>query len=623
MPEHPPDPPPTETGSTRSRRKRSHRATVRSTGPVSAQPVEKFSVRHGVQAAGDVEALLRKQESLLAFIEAITSELELRPLLGRILRYACELIGADNGTIGLVDARRGVVRTEALYNMPASEMGAEMPMGVGLAGEVMLRGEPVVLGRYGDVAKPTQLGLLENSVIGMPISARGQMIGFIGIGASALHTPDGGVERPRPFTAEDATTLAIFARHAAIAIENARRYTKEQQRTERLELIASIGRIITADLRLSDLLDRAADAIHELLGYPNLAIPLVEEGDPDVLVLHAVGGYYKGLVEGEYRIPVDRGIMGAAVRERRIQLVNDVASDPRHLPTPGAIGILAELAVPILLGERVLGVLNVESDKPFDEEDAASLQVIADQLAVAIENARLYERGQRLAVLEERQRLARDLHDSVTQQMFGMVLMGESLGTVWRRDADEGERRVNRLVELCRRALAEMRALLAELRPDADTRADTVERPGLARVRRKGLAHALASLQPDLAVERPEVSVDAESYVPQNLETEEALYRIAQEALNNVVKHANADHARITVRATGGETILEIVDDGIGFPSGRRKVERGGRTLSGGLGTTIMRERAEARGGSLRLESTPGQGTRVVVTIPEEGGIMR
>lgn len=569
----------------------------------------------------DVVALIRKQESLLAFIEAITSELEPRPLLTRILRSACELIGADNGAIGRLDEERGVVRTEAVYNMPADELGAEMPPGVGLAGMVLAHGEPVVLDRYGAVAHPTQLGLLENAVLGMPIHGHGRLIGFFGIGRSA-HVAEGGeLERPPPFSESDVATLALFARHAAVAIENARLYAEEQARTERLELIARISQIITADLRLSDLLQRSADAIHELLGYSNVAIPLIEPGDPRTLVLRTTGGAYKHIVTGEYRIPIEQGIMGAAVRERRTQLVNDVASDPRHMPTPGAVGIVAELAVPILLGERVMGVLNVESEGPFDEEDAASLQIIADQLAVAIENARLYERGQRVAVLEERQRLARDLHDSVTQHLFGMVLMGESLAQAWRRDDAEGERRAARLVELSRAALAELRAILAELRPDGEGEAPAPEAAaGMARVRRDGLAAALVRVSADMVGEGPRIEIDSSRYEPQPPETEEALYRIVQESLANVVKHAGATTVRVAVGTEDDETVLEVVDDGVGFRQGRRKIARRRSGGSGGLGLNTMRERAEARGGTFRLESAPGQGTRVEVRIPVERG---
>ncbi len=568
--------------------------------------------------APDVDSLIRKQESLLAFIEAISGELELRPLLTRILRYACELMDADNGTIGLVDATGRQVRTEAVYRMPASEMGATMPVGMGLAGAVLERGGPVVLSRYGDVANPTQPDLAENAVLGMPIVSRGEMIGFFGIGTSPRRG-SGEVDRARPFTREDVATLTLFARHAAVAIDNARQYAREQARTERLALIARIGQIITADLRLSDLLERAADAIHELLGYPNVAIPLLDPGGRSELVLRTVGGHYKEIVRGEYRIPLERGIMGAAARERRTQLVNDVHADPRHLPTPGAKGIVAELAVPILLGERVLGVLNVESGEPFTEDDAASLQIIADQLAVAIENAHLYERGRRLAVLEERNRLARDLHDSVTQHIFGMVLIGESLSAAWRRDAATGERRTERLVGLSRSALAEMRSLLRELRPDPEPTSE--EGTGIARVQEEGLPAALAALVAELAAERPHVHVDADRYVAQSTDTEEALYRIAQEALANIVKHAQAGTASIVLRTARGRTTLEVIDDGVGIRGGR-KLRRRHRD-SGGMGLRTMRERAEALGGSLVVAALSKGGTRVVARIPADGGDRR
>jgi signal transduction histidine kinase len=555
--------------------------------------------------------LLRKQESLRAFVESMSSELELRPLLTRILRHACELLDADNGTIGLYDEARGVVRTEAVYRMPAGELGAEMRPGEGLAGAVLAAGAPVVRERYGDVPSPTQPSFVENAVIGMPISWRGRLIGFFGIGDSPVRDDDGAVAARRVFTEEDVDTLSVFARHAAIAIWNARRYQWEQQRTERLKLIARIGRIITADLRLDDLLQSAADAIHELLGYPNVAIPLILPEDPETLVLTTVGGDYKRIVKGEFRIPIEQGIMGAAARERRPMLVNDVAADPRHLPTPGAEGIRAELAVPILLGERVLGVLNVESGDPFHDEDEAGLSIVADQLAVAIENARLYRRGQRVAVLEERQRLARDLHDSVTQHIFGMGMIAESMASAFRRSPEDGERRAARLTELSRTALAEMRALLAELRPPGAPM--PVEAlgvlPDVVRVRRDGLASALEAHAARMSVHELPVAVEKDGYSRQPAQVEEALFRIAQEAVNNAVKHARARRVRIALSAGEAEVRLMVMDDGVGFDAATD-------IRAGGLGLTSMRERAAALGGSVRIETKPGAGTRVEVTVP-------
>ncbi|HEY3230700.1 MAG TPA: GAF domain-containing protein, partial [Roseiflexaceae bacterium] len=189
--------------------------------------------------------------------------------------------------------------------------------------------------------------------------------------------------------------MELFARHAAIAIDNARRYELERRRTEQLTLIARIGRVLIADLPLDELLQSAADVIHELLGYPNVGIPLIDPADPLTLVARTFGGQYRSIAHGEYRLPISAGIIGAAARTRQVQLVNDVTADPRYILAPGAVGIRAELAVPIVSGDEVLGVLNVESGDRFSEDDATSLQIVADQLAVAIINARLFEAERR------------------------------------------------------------------------------------------------------------------------------------------------------------------------------------------------------------------------------------
>lgn len=569
-----------------------------------------------------LERLLRQQESLRSVVESISSELELQPLLERILHHACEMIGADNGTIGLVDPDRDLVRTAATYRMPSTEAGAEMPRGIGLAGEVLRTGAPVICRRYSDLPSPTQLDLRDNAVIGVPIRWRGEMIGVVGVGTAPRPAGrPGGHRRARPLGVGDIDALTLFARHAAIAIVNARRYQEERQRSERFALVARVARLVTTHLHLDDLLRGAADAIHEILGFPNTGIALIDPEDPRTLVIRTVGGHFKTLIEGEHRIPITVGLMGVAARTRQVVLVNDVANDPRYLPPPGSEGIRAELAIPILLGDRAVGVLNVESTQPLTDADAAILGVIADQLAVAIENARLYATAQQVAVLEERQRLAHELHDAVTQQLASLALMAQTLSSAYERDATEGDRRARRLVEVSQAALAEMRELLDELWPAARRRGGMYGggvRPAaesrLARVRRRGLTDALRRLAEDASRDGLPVRLEVGTYAPQPAACEEGLFRIAQEALTNAVKHARATCAILRLDRRDGGTVLTVSDDGVGLSAAPRPAGLPG--VSGGLGLATMRERAAAIGAALRIDSGRDAGTCVEVIVP-------
>jgi signal transduction histidine kinase len=282
----------------------------------------------------------------------------------------------------------------------------------------------------------------------------------------------------------------------------------------------------------------------------------------------------------------------------------------------------AELAVPILLGEQVLGVVNVEGPEPFDEEDATTLETIAGFLAVAIRNSELAARAQELAVVEERQRLARELHDSVTQLLFSAKLIAESLVPAFRRDAAEGEKRMARLAELLGGALGEMRALLKELRPAEEQRILTLPSgefplPAALRVRRDGLAAVLGERATELSRDGFVATVDCDGWRRQPPATEEALARIALELVSNAVKHARARRivVRLTIGPRGPE--LEVSDDGSGFDVAAT-LARGERRSAGGggLGLAALGERVRALGGSVRIDSAPGGGTRAFVALP-------
>jgi signal transduction histidine kinase len=544
----------------------------------------------------------RQLELLRQSIEDISSELALEPLLTRLVAGACELIGADDGTVGLYEPDVDVLRTAAVYRMPPGELGSSMRRGQGLAGAVLDSGRTIVA-RYGDLQRISLPELADNQVIGMPIRWGDELLGMFGIGARP----------PRRFSDQDIATLELFTRHAAIAIVNARRYANERRRTARFQLIARVASIISANLELDPLLQRAADAIHEVLQYPNVDIPLLDTDDPNTLVIRIRGGSYKRAIRGEDRIPIARGIMGAAVRERRTQRVNDVAGDPRYVNPPGVRPPQAELAVPIILGRDVLGVVNVEANAPFDELDQSSLEIVAGHLAVAINNARLFSRSRQLAVFAERQRLARELHDNVTQILSSMNLLAQTLAGAWDRDPVEGKRRVHRLEQLAQTAFAEMRALLRELQPpeDGKARQPEISRQGRAllgieQLRRHALPGALTQLLAAMVPEGLELKLDFAGWVPQRLDHEEALYRVCQEAVSNVIRHAHARRLMVAAAVHGDEALVSIADNGRGIAS----------DITLGIGLRSMRERMSALNGALAIAPRCPAGTEIQARLP-------
>jgi signal transduction histidine kinase len=531
----------------------------------------------------------RSQLELLSeIVEEISGELALEPLLANIVERACNLIGADDGVIGLYMPGRDVIRTAASYKIPAEEVREELPRGQGLTGRVLELGQPVRC-YYSELPAASRRAPAGMHVIGMPIRAQDKLIGVFGIGA----------HYPRTLDAHAQELLEIFARHAAVAIENARRYSEEQRRASRFALLARVAAIGASGPDLDRLLQHAADAIHDTLEYPNVDIPLLDPNDPQTLVIRIRGGEYKRLIRHEDRLPVSSGIMGAAVRERRVQLVNDVASDPRYVCPPGVRAPLAELAIPILYGDEVLGVLNVEGDRAFDELDCASLEIVAENLGLAIVNARLFERATEAAVLEERQRLARDLHDSVTQILSSMSLITQSLAEAWRRDAAEGERRVERLGELSRLAFSEMRGLLHELSPRSP------ERRAGDPARRSTFPHRLRRMTSAMVPVHVELHLNVGDFQPQVQAHEDAMLRICQEAVSNAIRHAAPSCIRIETLFSSSGIRLSITDNGCGIQAATGQ----------GMGMGNMRRRLSELGGHLRiLPAHPG--TQILAYLP-------
>ncbi|MEL7673122.1 MAG: GAF domain-containing sensor histidine kinase, partial [Chloroflexota bacterium] len=285
-----------------------------------------------------------------------------------------------------------------------------------------------------------------------------------------------------------------------------------------------------------------------------------------------------------------------AARLRQGVMVNDASIAPEGVLSPGLRGARSEMAVPMIAAKQVVGVLVVQSAEPerFSQGDIRVMSTLADLMAVAIENARLYRAAHELAVFEERNRLARELHDSVSQALFGIALGTRTAQRLLARDPARLDEPLDYVLALAEAGLSEMRALIFELRPEL------LENDGL----KAALAAQVASLQA-----RHQIEVDAdlcdEPELP--IALKEALYRIAREALHNTVKHARASRVRVHMACLPDGIILELADNGVGFdPSA---------SFPGHLGLKSMRERAQAAGASFALHSAPGEGTRIVVEV--------
>ena len=396
---------------------------------------------------------------------------------------------------------------------------------------------------------------------------------------------------------------------------------------DRLRLVARIAARMHEEAALDTLLQGTADAMHEMLGYPNVDIPMLDPEEPYTLVVAVRGGHYKRAIRHVDRIPVDRGIMGAVMRSRRTELVNDLRLDARYVCPPGVTPALAELAAPIRVAGEVVGVLNVESDQPFDEADCLCVETVADFLGIAIRNLRLLPAARDAAVLVERQRLSRELHDNVTQILSSISLLTQTIDSAWKRDPAEGSRRVARLTELAKTAFVEMRMLLRELSPApgesaarTDIAAPATAKPplqgaisqqsrslaGLERLREHALPGALQRLFAVMVPEELKARIDAAHYLAQALEHEETLYRVAQEAASNAIRHAQARDLVVTASVNADSAILHIADDGRGL----------GTDFRPGIGLASMRSRIEAAGGHFRVTPNTPQGTVIEARLP-------
>jgi two-component system nitrate/nitrite sensor histidine kinase NarX len=380
-----------------------------------------------------------------------------------------------------------------------------------------------------------------------------------------------------------------------------------QERTHEIATLLEISQSVALTVELVPLLDLILEKLKVVIDYAAASIHHIED---DSLVLLR----YRGPAPQE-RLVLRRQIDEAGESRRRVLetrqpvIVTDVRADTpeaqamrRHLGLrlDAEFGYFrAWLGVPLMVKDTLIGLLGLEHSQPgfYQPEHARLAVAFANQAAIFIENAQLYEKARELAALQERQRLARELHDAVTQSLFSASLIADVVPRLWERNPDEARRRTEELRMLTRGALAEMRTLLMELRPAAliETRL-----PELLRHLTEG-ASGRRRIPVKLEIEGADLGEDWQ--VPPDVQV--ALYRIAQEALNNMMKHAQATEAQVRLSVAPEGIGLHISDDGRGFDPGAVAPEH--------LGLRIMRERAQAIGAVLEIVSAPARGTTLSV----------
>jgi len=392
------------------------------------------------------------------------------------------------------------------------------------------------------------------------------------------------------------------------------------ERTRELSNLLQVSHDVASTLDLEPLLGLILDRLKSVIDYTSCAIFLLQEG-------RLVSLDYRGPAPREQMLALRLSRPSAAEEVFRLRapvIISDVRGDHRlarafresageHMNTLLS-HIHCWMGVPLMVQDRMIGVLSLDHGQAgyYTAQHASVALAIANQAAIAIENARLYQQSQQLAVLQERQRLARELHDSVSQALYGIALGARTarrlLDSAQAEDQraapadaarDDSLRRklaqpLDYVLQLAEAGMAEMRALIFELRPES--------------LQNEGLVAALSKHGASMQA-RHHIAVETEfCEEPQlSFDCKEALYRIAQEALHNIVKHARATRASIRLASDGDGVTLEVRDNGAGFdPRGE---------FPGHLGLKSMRERIEKLGGTLTIDSAPGRGATVVARV--------
>jgi two-component system, NarL family, sensor histidine kinase DevS len=543
-------------------------------------------------------ALTDDQARLRALLQAgisLTAELSLDAVLQRLVETAASLTGARYAALGVIDpSGLGLERfvTFGVDESTQSTIG-DPPHGRGILGVLIREAAPL---RLHDLTEdPRSVGFPPGhppmrTFLGVPILLRG-----VAFGNLYLTEKEGGGD----FGEEDEEVALLLAAQAAVAVENARLYESATRWSRQLESLNEIGNALASEIELPSLLELVAARLRELVAARLVLIAL-----PDSHGGLRVEGA-SGLGEEEFvglTVSIESSKLGRVFQRKRSERIDSIVDDPEvDQVAARRINMTTGLYVPLIVRDRAIGVLNavdkLQPDPRFTEDDLRLAEAFTARAAIAVDLSERVTRDSLRRAVEaqelERRRLARELHDEIGQDLTSILL---GLRTIEEADReDELSKATTSLRELVVTALQDVRRLAVELRPKALD--DFGLFPALER-----LASTFGE-QTGMAVELEDRL--GERRLPSDVET--SLYRIVQEALTNVVKHAHARHVSILLVWKDGNVATVIEDDGRGFdPSAGTE----------GLGLLGIRERLDLLGGRLVIESAKGNGTTLVAEVP-------
>jgi len=525
---------------------------------------------------------------------ALSSELSLDALLQRIVEAAADLTDARYAALGVIDRAGQGLEQLYTYGLDPDIRAAigELPKGRGLLGAVIREARPLRLHDIGEdprsVGFPPQHPAM-HTFLGVPILLRGVAFGNLYLTEKA-----GGAD----FTEEDEELTQLLAAQAAVAIENARLYESSNRWLRQLESLNEIGNALATEVELERLLALIARRLRELV---DARLVLISLPSGETLRIAAAEGEEATTLVG-IELELSASKTGRVFERRRSERVDSVIEDPEiDQQVARRLGIHSALFVPLVVRDRAIGVVvahdKAGQDPRFSDDDLRLAETLAARAAIAVDLSERVSRDALRRVVEaqelERTRLARELHDETGQALTSVLLALKSIEAAASRE--ELNTALVHARELVVQATRDVRRLAVELRPSA--------------LDDFGLVPALERLLGGFG-ESSGIMTDLESGLGDERlpgEVETTLYRIVQEALTNVGKHAKAKRVSIVLTRRGGEVSAVIDDDGCGFDP-----KAGG----GGLGLVGMRERVALVGGRMTIESREGAGTTIHVEVP-------